>query len=100
MPRQHRYTPHDQLKKIRGTLGITQKKLAEMLGVSYPYLLSVETGQRDMSAQLARKISWLVGVPFGQLRKKAAPPMSWDQASKKLVPFSEKTFQQHKTRLP
>jgi predicted transcriptional regulator len=48
-----------QLKKIRSALGITQMKLAEMLGVSYPYLLSVETGQRDMSAQLARKISWL-----------------------------------------
>lgn len=99
MPREYTYAPHAQLKKIRGALGITQMKLAEMLGVSYPYLLSVETGQRDMSAQLARKISWLVGVPSGQLRKKTAPPMAWDPTLKKLVPFSKETFERRKTQL-
>jgi DNA-binding XRE family transcriptional regulator len=100
MPREHTYTPHSQLKKIRGILGITQMELAAMLGVSYPYLLSVETGQRDMSAQLARKISWLVGVPSSQLRKKTAPPMTLDRASRKLVPFSLQTFKKHGVQLP
>ncbi len=101
MPRQHTYPPHAQLKKIRwGVLGVNQMKFAEMLGVSYPYLLSVETGQRDMSAQLARKISWLVGVPSGRLRNKNAPPMTWDPTLKKLVPFSKETFERRKTQLP
>jgi len=69
-----------------------------MLGVSYPYLLSVETGQRDMSEPLARKISWLVGVR--RIRDKKAPPMIWDRVSRKLVPFSSVTFQKHSARLP
>jgi transcriptional regulator with XRE-family HTH domain len=100
MPRNHKYTPHLQLKTIRKKLGKTQKQLAEMLGVSYPYLLSVETGQRDMSEPLARKISWLVGVPFGRIRNKTAPPVSWDHASKKLVPFSAETFRKYTSQLP
>jgi transcriptional regulator with XRE-family HTH domain len=98
MPRKHKYVPHLQLKAIRKKLGKTQKQLAEMLGVSYPYLLSVETGQRDMSEPLARKITWLFGV--SQIRKKEAEPMTWDAATNKLVPFSQKTFDQRKSKLP
>jgi transcriptional regulator with XRE-family HTH domain len=94
----HKYEPHKQLKTIRGLLGKTQKQLAEMLCVSYPYLLSVETGQRDMSEPLARKISWLVGV--SRIRDKKAPPMIWDRVSKKLVPFSLQTFRKHCSELP
>ena len=98
MSRKHKYTPHLQLKTIRKKLGKTQKQLAEMLGVSYPYLLSVETGQRDMSEPLARKITWLFGV--SRIRDKKAAPMVWDEASKKLVPLSQKTFDQRKSKLP
>jgi len=94
------YEPHQQLKSIRNALGKTQKQLAEMLNVSYPYLLSVETGQRDMSEALARKISWLVGVPSASLFKKKAQPMSWDENAKKLVPFSKNTFRQHRANFP
>ena len=38
------HEPHKQLKTIRKRVGITQKTAADMLGVSYPYLLSIETG--------------------------------------------------------
>jgi transcriptional regulator with XRE-family HTH domain len=96
----HKYERHKQLKKIRDVLGKTQKQLAEMLGFSYPYLLAVETGQRDMSGPLARKISQLFGVPLDRIRNKQAPAMSWDRASKKLVPFSLKTFEKHGVQLP
>jgi transcriptional regulator with XRE-family HTH domain len=99
MPRKHKYGPHLQLKAIRKKLGKTQKQLAEMLGVSYPYLLSVETGQRDMSEPLARKISWLFGLS-SSIRNKKAPPTSWDHASKKLVPFSAETFRKHTSQPP
>jgi DNA-binding XRE family transcriptional regulator len=90
-----KYEPHQQLKKIRKELHLTQKAFAPMLGVSYPYLLSVETGQRDMSESLARKISWLVGVSSHRIRDKNAPPMSWDRASNRPVPFSKETFRKH-----
>jgi transcriptional regulator with XRE-family HTH domain len=98
MPYKHKYEPHLQLKEIRKQLHKTQKQLAEMLGVSYPYLLSVETGQRDMSEPLARKITLLFGVT--EIRKKKARPTTWDQAAKKLVPFSQRTFDQRKSKLP
>ena len=94
------HKPHRQLKAIRAALHITQMQLAEMLGVSYPYLLSVETGQRDMSEPLAQKLTWLLGIPRNRIKDKEAVPMTWDPASQKLVPFSSETFRQHSTQLP
>jgi hypothetical protein len=97
-----KYQPHQQLKTIRRTLQQTQKQFAtEMLRVSYPYFLSVETGQRAMSESLARKIGWLVGVSSaGLLNNKNAKPMSFDDTSKKLVPFSLETYRQHCAQFP
>ena len=68
------YSPHNQLKTIRKRLGITQMRAAAMLGVSYPYLLSVETGQRALSRALARKIEITFGV-VGIQDKNAEPMM-------------------------
>ena len=70
-----------------------------MLGVSYPYLLSVETGQRDMSEPLARKITWLFGLA-SPIRDKQAAPMTWNRVAKKRVPFSLDTFRKHSAKLP
>src|SRR5206468_12403759 len=78
----------------------TQKQFAEMLGVYYPYLLSVETGQRAISKPLARKIGWLVGVSPATLFDQNAKPMSWDDRSKKFVPFSLETYQRHRAQFP
>lgn len=80
---------------------MTQKDFAKMLGVSYPYLLSVETGQRDMSESLSRKISWLVGVSSTELRKnKRAQPMAFDDTTQDVVPFSQETYRQHCAQFP
>lgn len=54
--------PHLRLKKLRKIIRMTQQKLAEKCGISYPYLLSVETGQRVMSEKLAKRISFATGV--------------------------------------
>src|SRR5215467_12050577 len=70
------HSPHKQLKTIRKRLGITQMRAAAMLGVSYPYLLSVETGQRALSRALARKIERTFGVVG--IRHKNAEPMMVD----------------------
>src|SRR4030095_466686 len=94
-----KYEPHQQLRTIRKALHKTQKQLAEMLGVSYPYLLSVETGQRDMSEPLARKITWLFGLT-SSIRDKEAQPMTWDRVAKKQAPFSSDTFRRHGVQLP
>jgi len=72
-----------------------------MLRVSYPYLLSVETGQRDMSEALARKVSWLVGVSSTDLLKnKTAKPMSFDDTANNVVPFSLESYRQHRAQFP
>jgi transcriptional regulator with XRE-family HTH domain len=94
-----RYNPHRQLREIRGALGKTQKELAQMLDVSYPYFLSVETGQRDLSEPLAHRITWLFGLT-SRIRDKNARPMTWDQVARKEVPFSAKTFEKHSIQLP
>ena len=89
---------HDQLRAIRKALEKTQKEFVEMLGVSYSYLLSVETGQRAMSKPLARKIGWLVGVSPATLLDPNAKPMSWDDTRKKFVPFSLETYRRHQAQ--
>ena len=97
----HKYQPHYQLKTIRKALKKTQKEFAEMLGVSYPYFLSVETGQRAMSEGLARKIGWLVGVSSASLlHNKKAKPLSFEETSKTLVPFSLQTYEQYRAQFP
>ena len=54
--------PHERLKVLRKTLGFTQQQFAERVGVSYSYILAVETGQRPMSKKLAMLISIATGV--------------------------------------
>ena len=54
MPKKH--TPHVRLKNLRAIIGISQEKLAGLVGISYPYLLSIETGQREMSRAVSEKV--------------------------------------------
>jgi transcriptional regulator with XRE-family HTH domain len=100
MPKR-KYEPHRQLKLIRKALGKTQQQLAHDLQVSYPYLLSVETGQRNMSDALARKISWFFGLPgVMQIRFKRASPMCWDPVKEDVVRFTKEAFERYRSRRP
>jgi DNA-binding XRE family transcriptional regulator len=62
MNRSPKRTPHKQLKIMRERLRITQQTAATMLNVSYPYYLSVETGQRQLSNALGQKIRDTFGL--------------------------------------
>ena len=86
------HKPHKQLKAIRARLGITQMQAAAMLSVSYPYLLSVETGQRELSGPLARKIRRTFGV--ARIQEKNAEPMIRDPKGN-LVPFTKERFENY-----
>jgi hypothetical protein len=68
-----------------------------MLGVSYPYLLSVETGQRELSHPLADKIRKVFGV--ADISQRDADPQIL-AASGKLVPFTKEEFFRYKTKRP
>jgi transcriptional regulator with XRE-family HTH domain len=39
-----------RIRARRGELGMTQRKLAEMIGVSGPYVHDVENGKRDLAS--------------------------------------------------
>jgi transcriptional regulator with XRE-family HTH domain len=87
--------PHKQLKRIRSVLGITQKDAAQMLGVSYPYFLSIETGQRQLSAPLAGRIAGTFGV-VRIFNRDEEPLMRGPKG--RLVPFTKELYQQRRSR--
>jgi len=92
-----KHTPHKPLKTIRKQLGITQMRAAQLLGVSYPYFLSVETGQRDLSLPLANKIARTFGVR--NIGDKNAEPLIRDSKGN-LVPFTKERFENYISARP
>jgi transcriptional regulator with XRE-family HTH domain len=84
------------LKKIRAELGFTQMQMAAMIGKSYPYFLSIETGQREMSHAVAAEIKRKFGVETIQ-DKKASPLI---RRGGELLPFTRDHYQQFLRRRP
>jgi transcriptional regulator with XRE-family HTH domain len=91
------HTPHKQLKAIRERLDITQRTAAAMLGVSYPYFLSVETGQRELSDPLAQKVARTFGVV--RIQKKDEEPLIRDSTGK-LVSFTKGEYSRYVSSRP
>lgn len=54
-----------RIKKARNTLGMTQKNMADRLGVSLNYLSMLERGDRSPSLNIIKKISVMSGVSAG-----------------------------------
>jgi transcriptional regulator with XRE-family HTH domain len=91
------HIPHRQLKRIRAQLHITQEGAAAVLGVSASYFLSVETGQRELSHPLARKVAKTFGV--AQIEDKNAEPFICDSEGN-LVPFTKETYLAYCSKRP
>ncbi|MGK5084853.1 helix-turn-helix domain-containing protein [Bdellovibrionota bacterium FG-1] len=60
----------EQLKHIRKTYGLTQKKLADQSGVSFSFINSVETGSSSMRLETLNKVLALVGCEIAIVDKK------------------------------
>ena len=56
------------LKAYRGRAGLTQPELARKLKLSWGYISLLETGKRQASPELARKIEKLTGIPKASIR--------------------------------
>jgi len=65
-----------------------------MLGVSYPYFLSIETGQRALSGPLAGRIAMTFGV--ARIFKKDEEPLMRGPKGR-LVPFTRELYQQRRS---
>lgn len=83
-------TPHYGLKRLRKILGreMTQEKFAARIGVSYPYLLSIETGQREMTMAVAKRITMAFGVDPRSMIAPNGIPMRLADKEVGLVPFA------------
>lgn len=57
------------LKQLRKEKGLTIKDLADMIGVSQPFLSQIETAKRNASPELLRKIAEAVDVSYFDLLK-------------------------------
>jgi len=68
-----------------------------MLDVSYPYFLSIETGQRELSGLLANRIAKTFGV--ARIENKNEGPTMRD-ANGDLVPFTKDRYDKYRSRLP
>lgn len=55
------------IRQLRGAAGLTQKELAERLGISPTYVSHLEAGRKEPSVQLLRDLAKSLDVPFGFL---------------------------------
>ena len=57
-----KHVPHARLKVLRKVTKLTQVKLAARIGKSYPYVLSIECGQRPLPPSMADLIARVTGI--------------------------------------
>jgi putative transcriptional regulator len=60
-------TVGNNLKVLRGTLGMTQAQLAEQVGVARVSIVSIESGRFIPTIETALRISKTLGVPIEQI---------------------------------
>ena len=73
------------IKELRKNKGLTQRKLAESLGVSPVTISAIEGGRLAVSAKLAGKIREVYGVEVEEAEKKTAVKRAEKAPEKKLV---------------
>lgn len=56
-----------RLKELRLKLGLSQERLAEMVGTSQPQIKRLESGERSMSRRWAERLAPVLGVQPAEL---------------------------------
>ncbi len=57
----------NHLRKIRGNVGISQEKLAEIAGLHRTYVSSVERGERNVSLETIERLAIALGCTMASL---------------------------------
>jgi DNA-binding XRE family transcriptional regulator len=60
-----RLTPDVRIKELRGIHNMTQAELAKVLGVAVQKVSDFETGQREVSKKIAKKLEKVFKSPAG-----------------------------------
>ena len=55
------------LKSIREEEGLTRKKASKILGISITHLYLIESGKRNPSDKLKKKMMRLYGIPISEI---------------------------------
>ena len=63
----------NRIKELRKEKGLTQKKLAELAGISQPYLNDLENGNRMGKQETLQRIADPLGVTVEILKGETAP---------------------------
>lgn len=63
----------NRIKELRKEKGLTQKKLAELAGISQPYLNDLENGNRMGKQETLQRIAAPLGVTVKILKGETAP---------------------------
>lgn len=58
----------DILRQHRVNMGITQKEMADTLGVAYSFLCKVEKNEKKISVEKLKQISKILDVDFMELK--------------------------------
>jgi len=56
-----------KIRAIRQSKGFTQNQLAKIIEISPEHLSSIESGRRDPSWEVARRLEKFFGIPAGEL---------------------------------
>ena len=63
-----------RLKHIRQQKGLTQRELADRVGITQPYIVMLETGKRtNPSLQLLQRLARALRVPLSKLLEGRSP---------------------------
>jgi len=65
----------DEIKKIRKTLGMSQMKLAEGVGVSFQQIQKYEKGVNKISTEMIQRIARALGISVSTFFEKEKAPM-------------------------
>jgi len=59
------------LRRLRGTLGLSQEKFAEQCGLHRTYVGAIERGERNVTLKTLEHIAQALGVEPAQLLKRS-----------------------------
>ena len=78
----------ENLKRIRKSKGLSQKELAEKLGVSQPSYAQYERGARNPKVETIRKIANALDIPVEELN----PPSNLEKLASKFSKMVDETI--------
>lgn len=80
----------EKVKFRRQDVGLSQERLAEVLGVSYQQVQRYESGRNKISVERIQEIARALSVPVGYFFEADMTPIISDPASEYVTPSSER----------